>query len=114
VGEGGISDAVGAEVRVEPERRGGAAREAERRYSIPGKLGFFPPGPDDEPEWMRIIGGYPGLAPAIEPGFRVVADGLPMVLDESRADQLRCAGNSVVVLQALVAFRQLLRWTEES
>jgi hypothetical protein len=33
-----------------------------------------------------------------------------VVLDESRADQLRCAGNAVVVLQAHIAFRQLLRW----
>ncbi len=110
VGEGGVPDTIGAEVRVESERGGGPAREAERRDTITGQLGFFPPGPDDKSEWMRIIGRYPGLAPAIEPGLRVVVDGVSMVLDEGRADQLRCAGNAVVVAQAYVAFRQLLRW----
>jgi len=112
VGEGGISNAIGDAIRVEPERGGGPAREAECRDTIIGQLGIFPPGPGDEREWMRIIGRYPGLAPAIEPGFCVVVDGVPMVLDESRPDQLRCAGNAVVVLQAHIAFRQLLQWVK--
>ena len=160
MGEGGISDAIGDEVRVEPERGGGPAREAEPGDATAGDMGgrprrgpgvhgggvhlqlrgddeisaaggvgeqavfglrdgghgwhgdlhLFPPGPDEADEWRRILGAAPGLAPAVESGFRIVVDGIPVVLDESRADQLRCAGNAVVVLQAHIAFRQLLQW----
>jgi hypothetical protein len=38
----------------------------------------------------------------------VLADGLALVVDESRADQLRCAGNGVVPLQAAAAFAELV------
>jgi hypothetical protein len=124
VGERGVSDAVSDEVRDEPERGGGPAREAERGYPVAGDLGIFPergypvagdlgifpPGPDEEQEWGDVLGIAPHLIPSIEPGFRGVVDGVSVVLDESRADQLRCAGNSVVVAQAYVAFRQLLQW----
>ena len=104
-----VPDAERDVLRNEP---GGSSGESGAGEAITGELGFFPPGPGNEQEWARIIKGYPGLAPAIEPGLRVVVDGVPVVLDESRADQLRCAGNSVVVAQAYVAFRQLLRWIE--
>ncbi len=163
MGEGGVPNAVGDEVRVEPERRGGPARETESRDAVAGDVGggprrgpgvhgggvhlrvrgddearateglggqavlglrdsghgrhgdlhLFPPGPDEDEEWRRVLEAAPGLAPAVESGFRVVVDGVSVVLDESRADQLRCAGNAVVVLQAHIAFRQLLRWIGE-
>jgi DNA (cytosine-5)-methyltransferase 1 len=112
VGEGGLSDAVGSEVRVEPERGGGPAREAERRDPVSRHVGIFPPGSDDE-DWGDVLRVVCHLAPATEPGLRFVVDGVPVVLDESRADQLRCAGNAVVVAQAYVAFRQLLQWIEK-
>jgi hypothetical protein len=49
------------------------------------------------------------LAPAIEPGFCLLADGLALVVDEARADQLRCSGNGVVALQSAAAFVVLAR-----
>jgi hypothetical protein len=38
----------------------------------------------------------------------LLADGVALVVDESRADQLRCGGNGVVAIQAAVAFAVLL------
>ena len=49
------------------------------------------------------------LWPATQPGIRVVVDGRPVVVDEGRADQLRCSGNAVVPLCAAVAFVELVR-----
>jgi DNA (cytosine-5)-methyltransferase 1 len=49
------------------------------------------------------------LYPALEPGFRLLVDGRPVVLDESRTDQLRCGGNGCVPLSAAVAFIELVR-----
>lgn len=69
----------------------------------------FPPGPTDRDAWARIIEASPHLAPAIEPGVRVLVDGLELVVDESRADQLRGGGNGVVPLQAALAFVSLAR-----
>ena len=110
VGRGEIPDAERDEVRDESERGEGPAREAERGHPIAGDLGLFPPGPDDLGTWAGVLSIAPHLEPAIEPEFRCVVDGVSVVLDESRADQIRCAGNAVVVAQAYVAFRQLLRW----
>lgn len=73
-----------------------------------GELPLFAPGPADS-RWGGIVANYPYLAPAIEPGIRVLADGLAYLVDESRSDQLRCAGNGVVALQAAVAFVTLAR-----
>jgi DNA (cytosine-5)-methyltransferase 1 len=64
----------------------------------------FAPGPSAD--WQAIP---EHLWPAIEPGFRLLADGLAVVLDESRADQLRCGGNGVVAVQAAVAFIELAK-----
>jgi len=58
--------------------------------------------------WGDVIAHHPDLAPAVEPGLRVLVDGVAYVVDESRADQLRCAGNGVVALQAAAAFAVLL------
>lgn len=72
------------------------------------------PGP--QAEWNDIP---QHLWPAIEPGFHVLANGLAVVVDESRADQLRCAGNGVVATCAATAFVELVRramkwsWTHE-
>lgn len=68
---------------------------------------IFAPGPND-PAWEDILEDYPHLAPAIEPGLRLLVDGRPVVLDASRANQLRAAGNGVVALQAGLAFAHLL------
>ena len=70
-------------------------------------LPVFAPGPA-APEWKRIVETSPWLAPAIEPGLCVLAYGVALVVDQSRADQLRCAGNGVVALQAAVALVELL------
>jgi len=73
---------------------------------------FFAPGPSSE-LWRDILEHAPWLAPAIESGFRVLVDGTPLVLDESRTDQLRSVGNAVVPLQAAVAFTLLVRKASE-
>jgi DNA (cytosine-5)-methyltransferase 1 len=66
--------------------------------------GIFAPGPGSD--WQTIP---ETLWPAIEPGFRVLVDGVAMVLDASRGDALRCGGNGVVPLQGAVAFVELMR-----
>lgn len=73
----------------------------------------FPPGPGEHEQWATILAEQPHLAPPIEPGFRVLVDGVAYVVDASRADQLRCVGNGVVALQAAVAARLLLRRINE-
>ena len=107
VGERKVPDAERERVWDEP---GWCGWEGWENPSVLEDLGLFPPGPDDWGEWERVFERVRFLAPALEPGLRVVADGIPVVLDESGPDQLRCAGNAVVVAQAYVAFRQLLRW----
>lgn len=59
---------------------------------------FFAPGPHG---WGPLWDTH--LAPAIESGVCVLADGLALVVDASRVDQLRLSGNGVVALQAAVA-----------
>lgn len=71
----------------------------------------FAPGPGSR-LWERIVTEDPHLAPAIEPGLCVLVDELAMVVDASRADQLRCGGNGVVALQAAAAFVELMRRAE--
>lgn len=69
---------------------------------------LFAPGPASG-QWVGIVRSQPFLAPAIESGVRVLADGLAVVVDESRSDQLRGGGNGVVPLQAATAFVLLAR-----
>lgn len=85
---------------------------------------LFAPGPADT-IWRHFIGasrvgaweravtddeaGACPWAPATKPGVRMLADGLAIVVDESRAHQLRQAGNGVVPLQAAVALVELVR-----
>lgn len=74
------------------------------------RSGFeFAPGPEYELLWRELLERSPYLAPAIEPGFRCVADGTSLVVDQSRTDQLRSLGNGVVPLQAAAAFTILAR-----
>lgn len=72
---------------------------------------IFAPGPSDFDGWSRVVadGSFDFRAPAIKPGIRVLVDGLALVVDQSRADQLRCAGNGVVAVQGAVAFVELMR-----
>lgn len=85
----------------EAYRRGAAAE-------LRGAQLLFAPGPID-PRWPGIVANRPDLAPAVEPGVRMLADGMAYLVDESRAHQLRQVGNGVVPLQAAAALVQLLR-----
>ena len=69
---------------------------------------LFAPGPFDS-RWSAIVANRPDLAPAVEPGVRMLADGMAYLVDESRTHQLRQVGNGVVPLQAAAALVQLLR-----
>ena len=69
---------------------------------------IFAPGPIDH-RWAEIVANRPDLAPAVEPGVRMLADGMAYLVDESRAHQLRQVGNGVVPLQAAVALVELVR-----
>ena len=69
---------------------------------------LFAPGPVD-PRWPAIVANRPDLAPATEPGVRMLVDGMAYLVDESRAHQLRQVGNGVVAACAGVAFAKLLR-----
>lgn len=104
--------AVPAGKGCEGERCASLARSLDGNAGRNGGTPLFAPGPGDLTAWRGILGDSPHLAPAVEPGLRVLADGLALVVDASRADQLRCAGNGVVALQAAVALVELLSRVE--
>lgn len=85
-----------------------AAAELRSPSLAGGELPLFAPGPDDH-RWRDIVTHFPHLAPATESGVHGLADGLASVVDLSRSDRIRCAGNGVVPLQAAVAFVVLAR-----
>lgn len=87
----------------EPGREGRSLRGS----GCPDELPPWPPSPSDLDSWERVLKSHPHLAPAVEPGFRGFTHGISLVVDESRADQLRCLGNAVVPLCAAAAFRIL-------
>lgn len=89
-------------------RRGEGHREQQPVGPDWGGLPLFAPGPAAA-EWGGIISASPWLAPATEPGVRMLADGVAIVVDESRGHQLRQVGNGVVPLQAGLAFVVLAR-----
>ena len=98
----------------EPEalRRTGGADEGgtvAELHRAPSELPLFPPGPADRDGWRELLGAHPHLAPALEPGVRVHVDGLAVVVDAARTDQLRAGGNGVVPLEAACAFVLLAR-----
>ena len=109
MGEEHVPDAERDALRDEPERGRDAPPEAECWDAESRDVGAFPPGPEDFDEWIAVLPGHPHLAPALEPGFQCLVDGTPVVVDESRADQLRCCGNGVVPLQAAAALVELVR-----
>jgi hypothetical protein len=90
------------------QRRDATGWQEQARHAGLGGRGLFAPGPDDS-RWPDIIAERPDLAPATEPGVRGVVDGYPVVVDESRANQLRAIGNGVVPLQAATAIVCLMR-----
>lgn len=70
--------------------------------------GLFAPGPAD-PRWAAIIDRHPELAPALEPAFRRLVNGLAFDMGDSRAARLKCVGNGAVPLCAAVATVVLLQ-----
>ncbi|MDA0232638.1 MAG: DNA cytosine methyltransferase [Chloroflexi bacterium] len=107
-----------AEQRLQPQGAGGWAGEpgegvahavSERGRGRDGGGGYardaFPPGPTGD--WSNVP---ERLYPAVEPGFRDVADGLAgRVAALSRSQELRIAGNGVVPMTAERAFLTLRR-----
>lgn len=114
-GRTGIADAPLANPGS-PRRQGselGIPRAGDRRrtqaHGSTGELcGLFSPGPND-PRWAEILRHRPDLAPALEPDFRQLVDGLAFDMDDSRSARLKCIGNGVVALCAAVAFVELFR-----
>ena len=106
-GAGPASKGVGQADACGSGREG--LRSARQEECTDALVPVFPPGPGDRDEWATIFDIAPWLAPAIEPGVRLLADELAVVVDASRPDQLRCAGNGVVSLQASVALTVLAR-----
>ena len=88
--------------------------QAFRRRAAPELRGtpLFAPGPID-PRWAAIVANRPDLTPAVEPGVRMLADGMAYLVDESRAHQLRQVGNGVVPIQAACAVVELVRRARE-
>lgn len=103
-----VGDASSARPQGLAEGTHAPGREVSSGPTGPAGRELFAPGPSD-PRWPSIIVERPDLAPAVEPGLRVLVDGVAYVVDESRADRLRAIGNGVVALQAAVAVRQLVR-----
>jgi DNA (cytosine-5)-methyltransferase 1 len=87
---------------------GGGQEAAGSASELHSLLEVFPPAPDRFSEWAAVLKLHPHLAPAVESGFRCVADGIPVVVDGDRADQIGALGNAVVPLQAAVALALLL------
>ncbi|MGE4243696.1 DNA cytosine methyltransferase [Ramlibacter sp.] len=87
-----------------PRRRDEGRATAELR----GAPFLFAPGPAD-PRWPAILADHSHLAPALEPSFRSVVDGLAFDMDDCRAARLKCVGNGVVPACAGFAFAELAR-----
>jgi len=108
----GLADA--SQQRPQEPIGGGNDRPHERQdagaepVAVGDALPLFAPGPAD-PRWPAILAENPELAPALEPAFRRVVDGVAFDMADSRSARLRCVGNGVVALQAAAAFVVLAR-----
>lgn len=106
-GAGHMADAGGQRqpqpARGELARPDGEPRGLAEPFAGGDALPLFAPGPAD-PRWPAILAAHPELAPALEPAFRRVVDGLAFDMGDSRAARLKCIGNGVVALQAATAF----------
>ena len=103
------TSSTGREGRKQPgalhgNRGGEKAHGSTEQLCIP----LFAPGPAD-PAWPGIIQQWPHLAPALEPGFHRMADGLAYDMDDCRPQRLKCCGNGVVAAQAAFALVGLVR-----
>ncbi len=100
-----------ASCRVEPEQDDTGAAIGGRRQPRPIArwASLRPPGPGESDAWEWIATNDPDALPAVEPGVRGVADGLPEKLEPTvRRHRLRCLGNAVVPAQAAMAVSDLL------
>ena len=73
-------------------------------------IGVFPPGPGELEQWAGILADYPHLAPALEPGFCGLVDGLSVDVGRHRSHRLRLHGNAVVPLVA--AYAWIFLWAD--
>ncbi len=92
VGESSVHMADASGTRLQ-ERQGEPRDDRQERQAVERDgVGLFAPGPGDFDGWGRVVadGSFDYRAPAIKPGVRVLADGMSLVVDASRADQLRC------------------------
>lgn len=80
----------------------------ETHGSVSQLCGLFAPGPSD-PRWADMLREHPELAPALEPAFRQLVNGLAFNMDDCRAARLKCSGNGVVPTQAAMATILLTR-----
>lgn len=113
---GGRCDGLGAGAELGNTECLGRIEDIQREPSrdVPyegsgNNLPLSPPGPSDADAWQRILRDHPYLAPAVESGVRVLVNGVAVVVDESRTDQLRAGGNGVVAIQGAAAFTVLAR-----
>ncbi len=100
-----------ASCRVEPEQDDTGAAIGGRRQQRPIArwASLRPPGPGESDAWEWIAANDADALPAVEPGVRGVADGLPEKLEPTvRRHRLRCLGNAVVPAQAALAVSDLL------
>ncbi|MGH6627616.1 MAG: DNA cytosine methyltransferase [Burkholderiaceae bacterium] len=100
----GLAAGVGLADTGKPAGRREQGRAAEQLCGT----SLFAPGPAD-PAWAGIIAENPHLAPALEPTFRGVVNGLAFDMGDCRAARLKCVGNGVVALTAATAAVVLLR-----
>ena len=103
------TSSTGREGREQPgalhgNRGGEKAHGSTEQLCVP----LFAPGPAD-PAWPGIIQQWPYLAPALEPSFHRMADGLAYDMDDCRPQRLKCCGNGVVAAQASFALVGLVR-----
>lgn len=98
----------GCEQRRARAGNGGGQEAHGPASELRGALPLFAPGPADA-RWPGILARWTHLAPATEPGVRLLADGVALLVDESRNHQLRQVGNGVVPLCAAVAVVVLAR-----